>query len=386
MSEHSTFAASKAYRWIPCPPSARLEATIKESGSSAAAREGTAAHALAEYKLRKALGDHPMRPSSEYDCDEMEGFTDDYVTFVLEQLSTAKESCADAVILTEQRVDFSRFVHEGFGTADCIIIADDALHVIDFKYGRGHLVEAEYNPQMELYALGALEIYDHLYDISAVSMTIFQPRRENVSTWTVFKESLYAWAEHELKPAAELAYKGEGDFCPGEHCDFCRVASTCRARADANLALAKHEFNLPPTLTDKEIGEVLPKLDALVAWAKDIKAYAMQGAIHHGKTWPGLKLVEGRSVRKYTDTQKISEALLGAGYSEGFYRRELLPITEMEKFLGKKRFGDLLGKLIIKPPGKPTLVPIFDKREPISTAMLDFADYEEDQHEQSESD
>jgi hypothetical protein len=304
----------------------------------------------------------------------MEGYTDEYVAFVLEQVELARQSCSDPAILIEQRVDFGRFVPEGSGTADCIVIADGTLHVIDFKYGRGYLVEAEDNPQMKLYALGALETYDALYDINTVSMTIFQPRRENVNTCSIFKESLFQWAEDTLEPAAALAFKGEGEFCAGSHCQFCRAAVTCRARADANMRLAKYEFGLPPVLSDNEIGSILPKLDGLISWANDLKSYALEAAVHHGKEWSGLKLVNGRSMRRYADPQKITETLPDAGYHEGFYRRELLPITEMERFLGKKRFAELLAPLVIKPEGKPTLVPLEDKRSPISTAIEDFAE------------
>jgi hypothetical protein len=374
MSGHSLLGGSNAHRWLNCPPSARLESTIKDKGSNAAA-EGSAAHALADYKLHAALGLKAHRPMSKYDCEEMEGYTDDYVAFVLEQIQKAG---ADPVVHIEQRVDFSSYVPDGFGTADCIIIADGTLHVVDFKYGRGHLVEPEDNPQLKLYALGALETFDQLYDISAVSMSIVQPRRENVSTWTVFKESLYTWAEEVLKPAAEKAFKGDGEFCAGDHCLFCRAAVNCRTRAEANLRLVKYEFSLPPVLSDEEIGDILPKLDALVSWAKDLQQYALEGAVNQGKSWAGLKLVAGRSMRRYADPQKITETLLDAGYRDGFYRRELLPITEMERFLGKKRFTELLAGLIIKPDGKPSLVPINDKRPPISTttAMQDFAAYE----------
>jgi hypothetical protein len=374
--KHALLGGSNAARWLACPPSARLEESIKDTGSNTAA-EGSAAHALADYKLHNALGWKSHRPPpSEYDSDEMEGYTDDYVAFVLEQIERAKQSCSDPVIHIEQRVDYSRYVPEGYGTADCIIIADGTLHVIDFKYGRGYLVEAEDNPQMKLYALGALETYDALYGISAVSMTIYQPRRENVNTWTIFKESLFQWAEDVLKPAAALAFKGEGEFCSGEHCQFCRAAVICRARADANMRLTKYEFGLPPVLSDDEIGSILPKLDGLISWANDLKAYALEAAVHHGKEWSGFKLVNGRSMRRYTDPQKITETLLDAGYREGFYRRELLPITEMERFLGKKRFAELVAPLVIKPEGKPTLVPVEDKRSSISTptAIEDFAE------------
>lgn len=214
MSDHAVLSASGAHRWLNCLPSARLELEFVNNESSAAA-EGTAAHALCEHKLKKALHMRSKRPVSVYNSDEMEEHSDAYVEFVMEQLELAKQSCTDPLILIEQRLDFSCYVPQGFGTGDCIIIADKKLHIIDFKYGMGVLVDAVDNPQMKLYALGALEIYDSLYDIEEVSMTIFQPRRENVSTWTIRVEALKDWAEKELKPKAKKAYDGEGEYLPG---------------------------------------------------------------------------------------------------------------------------------------------------------------------------
>ena len=210
MSKHAILSASGSHRWLNCTPSARLELEF-ENTTSEAAREGTAAHALCEHKLKKFLKKRSKRPVSDYNSDEMEECTDAYAEFVMEQYEEAKKSCKDPVILIEQKLDFSCYVPEGFGTGDCIIISDDKLHIIDFKYGQGILVEAEHNPQMMLYALGALEIYDALYDIKEVSMTIFQPRRENVSTWTIPIEELKAWAEGELRPKAQMAYDRDGE-------------------------------------------------------------------------------------------------------------------------------------------------------------------------------
>jgi hypothetical protein len=349
-----------------CTPSARLELEFDESESEAAA-EGTAAHALAEHKLRRALKMRSKKPISKYDCDEMDAHTGAYVDFVLETIAQIKLTCNDPLVLIEQRLDFSRYVPDGFGTGDCVIIGDGTLHVIDFKYGQGVLVNAKDNPQMKLYALGALELFDGIYDISTVAMTIFQPRRENVSTFKVFKESLYQWAEETLIPTAELAFKGEGEYVPGEHCQFCRAAVKCRARAEAKLKLAAFEFALPPLLSDEEIGEVLNLIGDLTNWANEIIAYATDAAVNHGKEWPGFKVVEGRSVRKYTDEKAVAEAAKAAGYRD-IYRESLITITEMEKLMGKSRFNEILGGLVIKPPGKPTLVPVTDKRPAMSTS------------------
>lgn len=363
MTKHALLSASSAHRWLNCSPSARLEQDFEDSSGEAAA-EGTAAHALAEYKIRKALGIRSTKPKSKYDCEEMENYTDDYVVFILEQLAVAKKNCKDPIIQIEKRLDFSSYVPEGFGTGDCLIVSDKSLQVIDFKYGQGILVEAEDNPQMLLYVLGALELFDCIYDIEEILMTIYQPRRENISTFAMSKDALYQWADEVLKPVAELAFKGEGDYLPGEWCRFCRAATKCRARAEQNLTLAKHEFALPPVLTDEDIEEILCQIDNLTSWANDIKAYALSAAVNQGKKWAGFKLVEGRSNRKYSDEESVSKAAKKAGF-EDVYRQSLIPLTEMEKMMGKKKFNEVLGELIIKPPGKPTLVPITDKRTEI---------------------
>ncbi|MFT4414632.1 MULTISPECIES: DUF2800 domain-containing protein [Bacillaceae] len=360
MSDHAVLSASGSHRWLNCLPSARLELEFENSESNAAA-EGTAAHALCEHKLKKALHMRSKRPVSVYNSDEMEEHSDAYVEFVMEQLELAKQSCTDPLILIEQRLDFSCYVPQGFGTGDCIIIGDKKLHIIDFKYGMGVLVDAVENPQMKLYALGALEIYDSLYDIEEVSMTIFQPRRENVSTWTIPVKELKDWAENELKPKAKKAYDGEGEYLTGEWCTFCRAAVKCRARAEEKLKLAQMEFKLPPLLLDSEIEEVLSKLSDLTKWANEIIAYATDAAVNHGKEWHGFKVVEGRSIRKYKDEEAVAEVAKANGYKD-IYRQSLITLTEMQKLMGKKKFEQILGGLIHKPPGKPMLVPNSDKR------------------------
>lgn len=378
MAEHAVLSASGSHRWLNCTPSARLELEFENTGSEAA-REGTAAHALCEHKLKRALHMRSRRPASDYDSDEMEECTDAYVDFVMEQYETAKQVCEDPVILIEQRLDFSCYVPDGFGTGDCLIISDDRLHIIDFKYGMGVLVEAEGNPQMKLYALGALAVYDALYDIREVSMTIFQPRRENVSTWTIPVEDLKAWAENELKPRAKMAYDGEGEYLPGEWCTFCRAAVRCRARAEEKLKLAQTEFRMPPLLTDAEIEDILAVLPDLTKWANGIAAYALDAALNHGKEWNGFKVVEGRSVRKYRDEAAVAEAAKEAGYKD-IYRQSLIPLTEMQRLMGKDRFEEILGGLITKAPGRPTLVPKSDRRPAmsVSNAINEFYEIKED--------
>ena len=375
-SKHAVLSASSSHRWLNCSPSARLEQEFEDRETEAAA-EGTAAHALCEHKLRRALKRQSRKPISKYDCEEMDTHTDNYVQFVLETISQAKEHCADPIINIEQRLDFSCYVPHGFGTGDCIIIADKTLHIIDFKYGQGVLVEAEQNPQMMLYALGALRIYDTLYDIEDVAMTIYQPRRENISTWTITVSNLLFWAENELVPKAKLAFDGKGEYMPGPWCTFCKAAVKCRARAEEKLALAQYEFAQPPLLTDAEIEEILGKLDDLTRWADEIKSYAQDAALNHGKQWHGYKVVEGRSVRKYSDEEAVIEAANAAGYHD-IFRKTLLPITEMEKLMGKQEFAEVLSGLIIKPAGKPTLVPITDKRPAMTKANIDFNEIQED--------
>lgn len=363
---HALLSASGAQRWMNCTPSARLEQEFEDSaGESAAA--GTAAHALAEHKLRRALQMCSKRPVSRYDSDEMDSCTDGYVELIQALAARAKEECRDPVVLVEQRLYFSRYVPKGFGTADCVVIADGTLHVVDFKYGQGVLVEAEDNPQMKLYALGALELFDNIYDIGAVAMTIYQPRRENVSTHTVLTESLYRWAEEVLKPTAALAFAGGGRFRCGDWCRFCRAAVKCRARAEEKLNLARFEFALPALLADEEIEEVLARLDDLTLWANGIKAYALEAAISHGKKWRGFKLVEGRSNRRYANEDAVAKAAKEAGYRD-IYRQSLITLTEMERLVGKAKFQEILGGLIEKPPGKPALVPLSDKRQAIDTS------------------
>ena len=378
MGKHAILSASGSHRWLNCTPSARLEFEFDDTGSEAA-KEGTAAHALCEHKLKKALRMRSKRPVSDYDSDEMEEFTDAYVDFVLERYDAAKQMCADPIVLIEQRLDFSQYVPDGFGTGDCVIIGDHRLHIVDFKYGMGVLVEAEHNPQMKLYALGALNVYDGIYDISEVSMTIFQPRRENVSTWTIPTEELKDWAENELKPKAAMAFSGEGEYVPGEWCTFCRAAIRCRARALEKLKLAQSEFRLPPLLTDAEIEEILAILPDLTRWANEITAYATDAAVNHGKEWEGFKVVEGRSVRKYRDEVAVAEAAVNAGFKD-IYHRSLIPLTEMQKLMGKTKFEEILGSLIYKPPGKPTLVPVTDKRTAmnVTKAINEFNEIKEE--------
>ena len=299
----------------------------------------------------------------------MEECATGYAAYVVELLETAKQTCADPVVMIEQRVDFSRWVKEGFGTADCIVIADGVLNICDYKNGQGCRVLAERNPQMMLYALGTLEIFDGIYDIDTVRMTIYQPRKSNISVYEMDKADLYEWANSELTQKAQLAYEGQGSFSCGEWCRFCKAKAECRERAEANLALARYDFEEPPLLTDEEIADILDKVDVLTAWAADVKEYALQQAVS-GTVFPGWKLVEGRSNRKYTSEAAVAATVEGAGFDP--YEKKLLGITAMQKLLGKSRFEELLAPYIEKPQGRPTLVRSSDKRPEWNTAKNDF--------------
>jgi hypothetical protein len=367
---HSIYSASGAHRWMSCPPSAQLEQQFP-SETSTYAEEGTAAHDLAEHKLKKALKMRSKKPTSPYQSDEMDDMTHLYVEYCLELIEKSKESCEDLQILIEQKLDFSDYVPEGYGTGDLVIVGNGTLHVVDLKYGRGVIVLAEENPQMMLYALGALSLFDMLYDIKKVSMAIVQPRVDNFSTWEITVEELLKWAEEELKPKAVLASTGGGEFCAGDHCRFCRAKNQCRERAVKNLELLKYEFQDPALLTDEEIAEIIGLADELAKWAGDIYTYATALAINEGRQWDGFKLVEGRTRRKYTDETAVIETAKKAGYTD-IFKQSLITITEMEKLMSKKKFKEILGNFVEKPKGKLALVPETDKRQAVDPIQAEF--------------
>ena len=304
----------------------------------------------------------------------MQEAAEGYAAFVMEQVAEAKKLCADPLVCIEQTLDFSKWVEHGFGTGDCVIVADDLLHIVDLKYGVGILVSASGedgtgNSQLKCYALGALDTFGDLYDIRRIKLSIFQPRRENVDTFEMTKEDLLKWADEVLAPIAKLAYEGLGDFTAGDHCQFCKIKASCRARAEYSMELAKYEFAEAPTLDADEIAAILPQIDSLVSWAEDIKEFALQQALS-GVRYPGFKLVEGRSNRKYTDEAAVAQVVSLAGYDP--YEKKLLGITAMTKQLGKKKFDELLSGLVAKPQGKPVLAPNTDKRPEYNTAQSDF--------------
>lgn len=370
VNKHAILSASSSERWLNCTPSARLCENYEDKVSDYAA-EGTDAHSLCEFRLKQALGLPAEDPTSNLTWynEEMEECAAGYAAYVVELLETAKQTCGDPVVMIEQRVDFSRWAQNGFGTADCIIIADGVMNICDYKHGKGVEVSAVENPQMMLYALGALEIFDHIYDIDTVNMTIFQPRKSNVSLCVMEKDDLLQWAHNDLVHKAKLAYEGKGEFHCGEWCRFCKAKAECRERAAANLELARYEFQPPALLDDEEIADILGKVDALTTWVSAVKEYALQQAIE-GKDWIGWKLVEGRSNRKYVGDSIVAATVENAGFDP--YKKRILGITAMQKMLGKTRFEELLSPYIEKPKGKPTLVPESDKRPAMNTAKTDF--------------
>ena len=370
MAEHAYLSASSSHRWLNCPPSVKLCEGMEDKPSEFA-QEGTDCHELCAYLVSTALGEDVPDPTANltYYSAEMQNCAEEYRNFVLELLEEAKSHCTDPKVYIEQRLDFSKWVEHGFGTGDCVIVSDDILQIVDYKHGLGVLVSADHNTQMMCYALGALELFDDLYDITTIKMTIFQPRRSNVSTWSITKEELLEWADTVLRPTAALAYEGKGEFKAGDHCQFCKAKATCRKRAEYNLQLAKYDFAMPDTLEEGEIAAILPQIDHLVSWANDVKAYALTQA-QNGTHYDGFKVVEGRRVRKFTDDDMVAEKVKAAGYDP--YEKKLLGITAMTSLLGKKQFNELLGDMVVMPAGKPTLVPESDKRPAINTAIDDF--------------
>ena len=386
---HAVLSASGASRWLACTPSARLEEQFPDS-TSEYAKEGTLAHEVCELKVRKNLIEQiPTRTyntklkklkENELWQDEMDKFTDVYLEYIQELVHSY--SCSPAVMV-EKKVDFSQYVPEGFGTADCIVIAEGTMHIIDFKYGKGVAVSAENKPQMKLYALGAYLEYSMLYPIEKIKMTIVQPRLENeASESEIFVAELMEWAENVVKPLAEKAYKGEGTYIAGNHCRFCRAKATCRERARMNLEASKFEMRAGALLSDTEVGEALKMAQDLAKWAEDLKEYALTESLK-GKIIPGWKAVEGRSVRAFKDTDLAIKTIIDSGIDEILlYDRKIKTLAQIEKLLGAKQFKELVGELVEKAPGKPTLVLETDKREKIVnriTAEEDFNDnYEEE--------
>ncbi|AHM57276.1 putative protein p51 [Peptoclostridium acidaminophilum DSM 3953] len=371
MGSHALLSASGAHRWLSCSPSVRLEEEM-EDVTTTYALEGTFMHELSELHLSFFLGsikepefDERLEKMkrSEFFTDEIEKAVETYVDLVIEKINEARATSKDPLVLVEERLDYSPWVKEGFGTGDALIVADGMIEVIDLKGGKGVAVSAAANPQMRLYALGAINGFGMLYDTERVRMSIIQPRLDNISTDEMEASELLSWAEEVVRPRAEKAWAGEGEFKPGEHCRFCKVKATCRARCIENMRLSGMDFKEPPLLSDEEVAAVLRQVGELQKWASDVESYALDAAVNAGKQWPGMKLVEGRSTRRFTCETQVAEKLLHAGYPEDFiYSRSLLSLTKLEKEIGKEDFQRVIGDLIERPPGRLKLVFKDDKR------------------------
>ncbi|WP_252227990.1 DUF2800 domain-containing protein [Clostridium sp. ZBS3] len=382
MAKHALLSASSSHRWLNCPPSVKLEEGF-ENTTSVFAEEGTLAHELGEITLRLNLREFTKRKYSsqltkimenELFTKDMPDYVDMYVDTCMEKVSEAKATTPDAIAIVEQKLDFSDWVPDGFGTGDFVIIADGTMEICDLKYGKGVQVSAKDNSQMRLYALGAISQFEFLYDIQKVKMTIIQPRLDSISTDEMTVEELLNWADEVVKPTAELAIKGEGEFCTGDHCKFCRAKAVCRARADKNMELAQYEFQKPPTLDNNDIGFILNRVDELTSWAKDVKEYALNQALK-GEEFDGFKVVEGKSNRKWANEKAVGDILLEQGFLENIiYTKKLTGISNMESAIGKKEVNRLLGDYIVKPQGKPTLASETDKRPVFNPAKADFQD------------
>lgn len=401
-TEHALLSASSAHRWLVCTAAPRFEEQFP-NGTSDYAEEGSLAHSICELYARKQFSVMPNRKfNSELKklqakplySDEMLKTAEKYVDYLREK---AMSYLTAPYVALEVKVDFSEYVPDGFGTCDCVMIGGDTLHITDYKHGKGVAVSAVENPQMRLYALGALKMFAPVYGdaIKKVSMGICQPRLSDEAGEDCLAVEELRWWGESIKPVAQEVYKGPGTFCPGEHCRFCRGKAQCRARADQNTAFedfkdcaiagkttpdlqalspeARAVIGLPPMLSDAEIADLLVRAESLVQWYKDLQEYAT-ASILAGKEIPGWKVVAGKSNRAFKNTEEAIKAIVALGIDEAkCYDRKPKTLTEFESLLGKKKFAEAMADHVIKPLGKPTLAPITDKREAYSTAAADFA-------------
>lgn len=375
MSSHAILSPSAASRWLTCTPSARLEQQF-ENKSSSYADEGTLAHAVGECILRELAGmiTHAeaetimaVHMNNQYYNKELHDYAEGYAYFVWNQCKPSVTS-----LFVEQRLDMTDYVEEGFGTGDALVVGERIMRFSDLKYGKGVPVSAIDNPQLKLYALGAYKELSHIFDIDQIEMNIYQPRLDNVSTWSISVVELLEWAETILKPAAALAYAGKGEYHPGKNCMFCRAKATCRALHDYNMELAQYEFVNPDVLTDEEVAKVLAQSDMLTKWVDAVAGYALATAVTGEKQWPGFKVVQGRTNRKYGDEKLVAETLIAKGFKDIYKAPALLAMGEMEKKITKPVFKEVVEPLLIKPDGAPTLVKETDARPTYSVAESEF--------------
>ena len=399
---HALLSASSSKQWLNCPPSARLQEQFPNE-SSVYAEEGTFAHSICEYKVKKYLHERVTRPQSEeFYSEEIEQSTDIYYEFVVSIIEEMKRNGCEPLVLVEERVDYSHIAPSGFGTADMVIIGHDEngrgiLHICDYKNGKGVFVDYNHNTQMMLYAIGALNAYGYIYPIEIVRMSIIQPRLENIGTYEMTADELKEWGES-IKDTAKLAYEGKGEQKAGDWCRFCRAKPVCKACKDEALSLCREEFldldegvfteesraspeeddmnapyepdtsvpvfKQPGLISINELAEILPTLNRISSWIESVFAFISSEAINHAVPIPGYKVVEGRSKRVFTDTKAVVDTAIQNGYTD-LYKQQLITLTEFEKMMGKKRFAELLGDYVAKPPGKLALVPDSDPRPPV---------------------
>lgn len=386
---HAVLSPSAASRWLACTPSARLEERFPDV-ETAYAEEGSLAHECGETILRYLHGElEPVEYNRRLEriashplySEEMRAHAESYAAFVWERYCEAKSRSAFAELRIEEKIDLTAYVPEGFGTGDAVILADGVLEIIDLKYGKGVVVDATWNRQMMLYALGALDMFGFLYDTERVRMTIYQPRVDNFSEFCLKVSDLVNWAEEELRPRAAMAFRGEGAFKAGTHCRFCRAKAECRALADYNLQLAKYDFLAANLLQPEEVADILQRAETFTTWLTAVEEHALQQALA-GVKYPGFKVVEGRSIRRYSDEAKVAEALRQGGFTDDqLYERKLRTITALEKLASRKVFNALAGPYIVKPAGKPTLAPETDKRPEYNSAATDFKDIDTSNNE-----
>lgn len=373
---HALLSASGAHRWLNCTKSVRLEEKF-EDFTSPEAEEGTVAHELAETKATEAFlkknskrAQANIRKKKLY-SKEMEGYTDEYIDIIKNLCIGYKK---EPYVSIEERLDLTAYIEDGFGTCDAILIGDETITVIDFKYGKGVPVASENNPQMMLYALGAYEAYKNLFLIKNVKMVIVQPRINNNSSWECSTEDLLKFGEY-VKQQAALAYEGEGEFAPGDWCRFCKAKATCRARADKEISLAfDNNFGKDTELLDNsEIGRYLEIGNQVSAWLSDLAAYALEECLA-GREVAGYKAVNGRSSRAFDDTDKAFDILRANGVDDALlWEKKPLSVAKLEKAIGKKEVAEIVGDMIVTTPGKPTLAPETDKREAITSVEQAFA-------------
>lgn len=389
MSAHAIISPSGAHRWLECTPSARLEQEFEDK-TSEAADEGTLFHAIGELLILRKLGRVTKKhfddqiakamANKHYDAPMMD-YAEDYSVFVIEKYNEVRKTTPDAEIFVEYRFDLTKWIPEGFGTGDVSIVGNGMMIFIDAKYGKGVYVEVTENKQLMTYSLGALEAFGWLYDIKSVQMWIYQPRIDNIDSFEMTADGLRQWGDTKLRPMAEKAFRGEGEYKPGDHCKFCRAKGECKALAGFNLELAKYEFKHADLMEDEQIADIITRYKMFTDWIKAVYDQALKKAID-GYKYPGYKVVYGRSIRRYSDPNAALELLKEKNFDlDDIAPRKLLNLTKMQKELGKDDFDTYLSPLLIKPKGKPTLAAENDKRETYDKSVAaaeDFADIDDD--------